>query len=453
MKNNKLATMPIPKLITTMSLPVIFSMIVQALYNIVDSIFVSNINEEALTALSLSFPVQMIIVAAFVGLGTGINSLISRRLGEKDTNGAILVSEHGFVISGFLYVFVAMIGLGLSFFFFDQFTDNQAVIGYGSTYIRIVMVFSFGSIITHAGMSSLQGSGEMVKPMIAQLIGAIANMILDPIFIFGWFGLPAMGVAGAAIATVTAQILAMVFILRELLTGNNIIKPDPKHFKLQPPIIREIIKVGLPSAVMQGLGSVMLGGMNLIVAGFGDSAIAVLGVYYRLQSLVFMPLFGLSIGTMPVVGFNFGAKNKARIKEAVRFSITVGLIFMSLCLLVFQTLPTILLGFFNASPEMLTIGIPAIRTISLIFPLFSVTVIFSSSFQAMGKAHYSLMVSVIRQLIVLLPAAYLLGRLGGVTYLWYAFIIAEVTGVIIVTITFIGTYFKATHQWTTPEHS
>jgi len=432
MKKNKMGIMPIKKLVITMSLPVIFSMMIQALYNFVDSLYVARINEQALTALGLAFPLQMIIIAVFVGLGVGINSSIARKLGEKDHETAVLVAEHGVLLGLILYVFVAVAGYFSAAYFFGIFTKDPQIIEYGIAYIRIVMVFSFGRILAQAGMSVFQGTGEMVKPMITQLIGAVVNIILDPILIFGWFGLPAMGVQGAAIATVFAQALSMIYVWGHLLLGNNIIKPNLKKFKAQGHIIKQIIVVGIPVALMQGLTSVMLIGFNFILSSYGDTAIAVLSAYFRLQSMVFMPVFGLSTGTLPIVGFNFGAKNKQRFDEAVKFSVIVAFVFMVFCLLVFQLMPETLLKLYKSSDEMMAIGLPAFKAISYMFPLVGISVILSTTFQALGKAHYSLAMTVIRQLVVLLPAAYLLSKYGGINAVWYAFLIAEIVGIIVV---------------------
>jgi putative MATE family efflux protein len=302
------------------------------------------------------------------------------------------------------------------------------------------MVFSFGRILAQAGMSVFQGTGEMVKPMITQLIGAVVNIILDPILIFGWFGLPAMGVQGAAIATVFAQTLSMIYVWGHLFFGNNIIKPNLKKFKAQGRIIKHIIVVGIPVALMQGLTSVMLVGFNFILSSYGDSAIAGLTVYFRLKTMVYMPIFGLSTGTLPIIGFNYGAKNKQRFNEAVKFSLTVALVFMMLCLAIFQLFPIMLLKLYKSSDEMMTIGLPAFKTISLMFPFVGVSIILSTTFQALGKATYSLIMTVIRQLLVLLPAAYLLSKYLGIDALWFSFLIAEVIGFIVVLLMYKSIY-------------
>lgn len=457
MENNKMGYKPIPGLITKMSLPVIFSMLIQALYNVVDSIFVSRVSEEALTAVSLAFPMQIIVIAAFVGLSTGISSAMSRKLGAKDHDAAMQVAEHGILIAAILFVCVAVggyfvatplfQGFSIGRFDFNGFTQNQEIINYGISYVQIVMVFSFGSIFNQAGMSIFRGTGDMIKPMIAQLIGAILNIILDPILIFGWGKIPAMGVKGAAIATVTAQTIAMIYIWIELFGGKSIIKLKLKKFKLDMHILGQILAVGVPSAMMQGLASIMLFSMNFILSRFGDSSIAVMGVYFKIQSMVFMPVFGLSIGTMPIIGFNYGAKNKDRIKKAIRFSIIAAVSFMFMCLIIFQLFPKALLNMFNASNEMLAIGIPAFRTISFIFPLIAVTVILSTAFQALGKAYYSLIISIVRQLAILIPSAFILASFANVDLVWFAFILAEFIGAILTVLLFTTVYKKSVSKF------
>lgn len=441
---------PIPQLVIGMALPTIFAMIIQALYNVVDGIFVARISEtdkSGFTAVSLAFPVQLVVVAVFVGLGVGLNALISRRLGERNPDGAVLVAENGIMITGIVYAIIAILGVVLAKPFVSLFSDNEAVIQQGTTYIRIIMLFSFGRIFASTGINILRGTGEMVIPMIAMLIGAVMNILLDPIMIFGYFGLPAMGVKGAALATIIAQILSMLFVWGKLLLGDNLIKLDLKHFKPQREVIRQILIIGIPVSIMQGIGSIMLIGFNLILARFGAVAIDVMGGYFRLQSLVFMPVFGLATGTMPIIGFNFGARNKQRMSEAIRFSTVVAVAFMSLCFLVFQLFPEMLLSIYDPGPEMLAAGIPAFRAISLVFPLIGATILLNTAFQALGQAHFSLITSVVRQLAVLLPAAWLLSLSGDLNNVWYAFIIAEVVGLILVVAIFRKVYHQSTAGW------
>lgn len=439
MSENKMGTKPIPKLIITMAIPVIFSMLVQAFYNVVDSFYVAKVSEDSLTAVTLAFPIQMIIIASFVGLGTGINSAISRKLGERDEESAVMVAEHGVFIGLILYVMVAVIGLLLNRSFFGIFTDTPEIIDGSIQYIRIVTVVSIGAIMTQAGMNVLRGTGDMIRPMLAQLLGAVMNILLDPIFIFGKYGVPALGIRGAAIATVMAQILSMVFIWTLIFKGgNNVLKLHLKGFRFDLRIVKEILTVGLPSFIMQGLASIMLLGMNLILSVYGDAAITVMGIYFRMQSMVFMPVFGLSIGTLPVVGYNYGARNVERLKKAVHFSATVAFIFMTLCFLVFQFMAPQLVQIFSPSQEVLETGTIAFRAISFMFPFVSISIILATSFQGIGKAYYSMMLSIIRQLVVLLPTAYILSKYATLDHVWYAFVIAEVVG----TVTAILIWFK-----------
>lgn len=439
--------MPIPKLILTMALPAIISMMVQAMYNIVDSVFVSRISVEALTAVSLAFPIQLVLISAFVGLGIGINSSVSRKLGEGDIETATNIAEHGYLLALFLYIFVATLGVLFVDDFFRMFVDNPTTLKYSTDYARIILLFSFGRIFAQAGMSILQGSGEMVKPMKAQLIGAISNIILDPILIFGLFGFPALGVKGAAIATVTAQFLSMLYVFFTIFSKKDYIKINLRKFKYSKIIIKGIVFVGLPAAIMQGMVAIMLTGMNWILADLNTTSVAVLGIYYKLQSLVFMPVFGISQGTMPVVGFNYGAKNKERILGALKFAGAMALIYMTIGLMVFQLFAEPLLGVFNSTGEMLEIGLVAFRRISLMFPFAAVTIIMSTAFQGMGKAHYSMIVTFVRQLVVLLPLAWIFGNVFGIDILWYSFLIAEIVGFILAMYFFRRTYTHAILSW------
>ena len=444
---NKMGTMPIPKLIMTMSLPAIISMMVQALYNFVDSLFVAQIGEQALKAVSLAFPIQLILISAFVGLGIGINSSVSRKLGEGDYKTAVNIAEHGYILAGALYVLVALLGIFFVDDFFSWFTTDEVVLSYGVSYARIILIFSFGRIFAQAGMSILQGSGEMKKPMVAQLIGAIVNIILDPIMIFGLFGFPRLGVTGAAIATVTAQFISMLYVFFVLFKGENYITLDLKNFKYQSRIVRKILLVGLPAAIMQGLVAVMLTVLNKTLSDIDETAVAVLGIYYRLQSLVFMPVFGISQGTMPVIGYNFGAKNKKRLTSSLKFSGLLALSYMMLGFIVFQLLTEQLLMMFNSTDAMLAIGMVAFKRISLMFPLVAINIVISTSFQGMGKAHYSMIVTFLRQIIILLPLASYLGHTYSLDALWYSFVIAEFVGLLLAVYYYQKVYRSTLHTW------
>lgn len=452
-EQNKLGIMPIPRLLLTMSLPAIFSMIIQALYNVVDSIFVAQLGEASLTAVSLAFPIQIVIISCFVGMGVGINSSISRRLGEHKKAEAENVSEHGFVVALFLAIAIGLMGYLVAQPFIGLFTDDAAIIAQGRDYIMVVTVFSFGSIFTQAAFATLQGSGEMIKPMIGQIIGAISNIILDPIMIFGLLGMPALGVKGAAIATVIGQLLAMLYILLVLFRGkNNLLKLDFARFSFQPKIIKDIVVVGLPAAIMQGLGSVMITGYNLILSGFGMSAVAVFGVYFRIQSFIFMPVFGLGQGAMPIFGFNFGAKNKSRFNETLKVAGSAALAIMVVGTIIFWLFPQQLLIPFNPSQEMKDIAVHCFRSISLGFPIAGVSIMISTSFQAMGKAYISMIASFIRQIVCLLPISWFLSQIGGLELVWYGFVIAEVVCIVYQLFMFKRLESQIMDQWAVPEN-
>ncbi len=426
-KKNKLGIVPIPKLLFSMSIPAIISMMIQALYNVVDSIFVAQIGEEALTAVSLAFPIQMIIISSFVGLGIGINSAISRRLGQNKKSEAANVAEHGFLLAMLIAAVLGIMGFFTAETFISLFTDNANIIDQGRAYLMIVTAFCFGSFITQAAYSTLQGSGEMIQPMVGQIIGAVANIILDPIMIFGWLGFPALGVTGAAIATVIGQLLGMAYMLLVIFKSDkNFLELNYQVFHYDPKIVKDIFKVGLPAAIMQGLASLMITGYNLILAGFGMSAVAVFGVYFKIQSIIFMPIFGLGQGAMPIFGFNFGAKNRGRFNETLKVAVTAALTIMMIGTLLFWIFPAQIMMAFNPTAEMTAIGINCLRSISLAFPLAGISIMLSVSFQAIGKAYVSMIASFIRQMIVLLPVTYLLALAGGLDLVWYGFFISEI---------------------------
>ena len=428
----------IPKLIVAMAIPGIISMLVQSLYNIVDSIFVASISEQALTALSLAFPIQIIIIALFVGLGIGLNSVISRRLGEKNTDEAINTAEHGFLLGLILWAILAVVGIFVPRWFFSLFTSDPVIIEYATQYTTIILLFSFGLIFAQVCMSIMQATGDMVSSMKIQLTGAIVNLILDPIFIFV-FGL---GVKGAAIATVIGQVMAMLFAFYLMFKRDKGLKLNLRKFHFNPKITKNILSVGLPAMIMQGLGSVMLAGINFILGGFNETSIAVFGAYFKVQSLIFMPVFGLSQGTMPVIGYNFGAKNKRRVLDAVKFSSTVAFCIMAFGTIVFQFFPGLLLKMFSSTPEMMKIGLPAFRILSAAFPVAGVLILFSTAFQAIGDAYKSMIMSFVRQIVVLLPAAWLLSRSLNEIGVWVSFPIAEVSCLILTAVFAVRTYNK-----------
>ena len=428
---NKMGTMPIDKLLFSMAWPAILSMTINSLYNIVDSIFVSRVGEEALTAVSIVTPIQFLIIALSVGSGVGINSLIARRLGAGRQKDADKAASTGIFIGILNYLVFLFIGLFLAKPFVAGYAEpGTYIFEAGCTYLSIVCIGSVFINIQVVIEKILQSTGNMVGPMACSLTGAAVNIILDPILIFGWFGLPEMGVAGAAIATVTGQLTGLLVGLAILIRGEHLVNIQLKGFRLDWKIVRDIYKVGLPSIVMQSIASVMTIGYNAILVAYSTTAVAVLGVYFKIQSFVFMPVFGLTQGAMPIMGYNFGARDRKRLmdtyKEAMKFAVIV----MLLGMLLFQFAPNHLLGLFDASPEMLEIGVPALRIISICFLPAAYGIVTGTLFQATGHGVYSLCVSIIRQLCGILPIAYILIRIGGVALSWASFPLAELLGVI-----------------------
>jgi len=430
---NKMGVMPIPALLMSMALPAIISMVVQAMYNVVDSIFVAQVSENALTAVSLAFPVQMIIVSCSVGMGVGINSGISRRLGEHRQKDAENIAEHGFLMAAIISVVLAVLGGLFSRNFAMLFTQSPEIVTGCADYLFICCVFCFGGVVTQAGFSTLQGSGEMIQPMIGQLIGAITNIILDPIMIFGLFGTPAMGVRGAAIATVTGQILAMVYVLLVVkFRKKNILKLDMKNFTYSGEIMRDILAVGLPAAIMQGISSFMVTIYNLILAPYGTTAMAVFGVFFKVQSFVFMPVFGLCQGAMPIYGYNYGARKRERFLENAKVACAISECFMIAGVLLFQLLPVQIFHMFNASDAMMSVGVQCFRVISLSFFTAGIGIPLSNSFQAVGKAYISMFSSFLRQMILLLPFSWLFSTLWGLDWVWMGFVVADALNLIFI---------------------
>lgn len=427
-KENKMGVMPIDKLLISMSLPMMISMLVQALYNIVDSIFVSQINEYALRAVSLAFPIQSLMIAVAVGTAVGINAFLSKTLGEKDFEKANIIAKNGVFIELVSYVVFALIGIFVSGPFFASQTDIPEVREYGVTYLTICCVASIGIFMQTTYERLLQSTGKTFYTMITQGVGAIVNLILDPILIFGLFGLPRMGVAGAALATVIGQIIAAILAFVFNMKYNHEIHVTFKKFKPNGHLILQIYAVGAPSIVVQAIGSVMTYGMNLILASFG-AAQTVFGVYFKLQSFIFMPVFGLNNGMVPIIAYNYGAGHKDRVIKTLKSSIKYGVGIMLVGLIVMELFPAQLIGLFNATPELLVIGVPALRIICLSFLFAGFCIIVGSVFQALGNGIYSMVVSVARQLCVLLPVAYLFSLSGDVNLIWWSFPIAEIASV------------------------
>lgn len=423
-QENKMGVMPINKLLITMSLPMMISMLVQALYNIVDSIFVSQINEYALRAVSLAFPIQSLMIAVSVGTAVGINAFLSKTLGQKQYDKANIIATNGIFIEVVSALVFALVGLFVSRPFFLSQTDIPQVQEYGTTYLTICCCAGIGIFLQTSFERILQSTGKTVYTMITQGTGAVVNLILDPILIFGYFGLPRMGVAGAAAATVTGQIVAATLAIIFNLKCNKEIHLSFKGFRPNLHLIGQIYKVGAPSIVVQAIGSVMTYGMNLILAAFG-AAQTVFGVYFKLQSFIFMPVFGLNNGMVPIVAYNYGAGKRERVIQTMKSSIMFAVGIMLTGLVVMELFPAQLLGFFNATEELLVIGVPALRTICLSFCFAGYCIVVGSVFQALGNGIYSMVVSIARQLCVLLPVAYLLSLSGNVNMIWWAFPIAE----------------------------
>lgn len=425
---NKMGYMPEGKLLLNMSLPMMLSMLVQAMYNIVDSIFVSRISEDALTAVSLAFPLQSLMIAIAAGTGVGVNALISRALGEKRQDKVDQVASNGLFVYALSYIAVAILGILVvrPFYTMQTGVGQENILELGVTYLSIVMVFSFGLFAQFIFERMLQATGRTVFTMISQMVGAIINIILDPILIFGLFGFPKLGIAGAAVATVAGQIIAAIIGCIYNMKKNPDVHVSFKGFRPNGKIIGEIYMIGVPSIIMQSIGSVMTTGMNLILMGLSSTSAAVFGVYFKLQSFFFMPVFGLNNGLIPIISYNYGARNKKRMINTMKYGYMVALFFLLLGFAAFELIPKQLLLLFDASIDMLAIGIPALRIIGIHFLIAWFCIVTGTLFQAVGSAVYSMYVSLARQLVVLLPAAYILAKLGGLAWIWWSFPIAEV---------------------------
>lgn len=443
-KENKMGIMPVRKLIITMSLPMMVSMLVQALYNIVDSIYVAQLSESALTAVTLAFPLQNLMIALGSGTGVGVNALLSTSLGQKRFDRSDKAANTGLLLTFFNFIVFLLVGLFLAGPFVRTQTDVTEIVNMSETYLRIVTCFSFGLFFQMTFERLLQSTGLTVFSMISQALGAVINIILDPIMIFGMFGMPALGVAGAAYATVIGQIIAACTGLVLNLKYNREITFSV-HSILHPegPTVRRIYSVGVPSILMMSIGSVMTYLMNRILIGFSTTAAAVFGVYFKLQSFFFMPVFGLNNGLIPVLAYNYGAKKKDRITEALKFAVEVAFGIMILGTIIMNVMPQTLLGMFNASEEMMQIGTAALHIISFHFPIAAVCIVMGSIFQAFSKSTYSLIISIARQLVVLIPAAWLLSLTGKVTNVWWCFLIAETASLALSAVFFRKLYREA----------
>ena len=430
LKENKMGVMPVGKLLVNMALPMIISMIVQALYNVVDSIYVSQISESAVTALSLAFPVQNMQIGFATGIGVGINSLLSKSLGEKNQEAANRTAGNGIILMFIVTVAFMIFGVvGVRPYFEMQSSVAETVEG-GIAYTQICCLFVLGSFMQILSERLLQATGRTMLTMVTQAAGAITNIILDPVFIFGWFGIPAMGVAGAAVATVIGQWVGALLGLYFNEKHNPDVQFGWRYAKLDKNIVGGILTVGIPSIIMNGIGSVMNFGMNQILQGFTETATSVFGIYFKLQSFFFMPLFGINGATISIIAFNYGARKPERIVKTLKLACVSALALMTTGLLVFQFAPDLLLGMFNPSDAFLEIGRSCLRTISWCFPVAAVSIALGASFQAMGNGIYSTITSLCRQMLVLLPAAYLLSLTGDVNMVWLAYPIAEIASAV-----------------------
>ena len=429
---NKMGVLPVKRLIVSISFPMMISMLVQAMYNIVDSIFVAQIEERALTAVTLAFPMQNLMISVAAGTGVGINALLSRSLGEKKQDSVDGAANNGvlvIIISALAFVFIGLFGAKA---FISGQSADPVIVSYGSSYLGIVSCFAMPLFLQITFERLLQSTGRTLLSMVSQITGAVINIIFDPILIFGYFGFPRLGVTGAAIATIFGQSIATCIGIYFNIKHNPEVNLSIKRiFRPKSEYIKPIYMVGVPSMLMMSIGSVMTYAMNVILGKFSDTATAVFGVYFKLQSFFFMPVFGLNNGLIPVIAYNFGARKKERIQEALKFSIVLAVVIMTVGTVLFQLLPTALLGFFQASDSMIEIGVPALRIISLSFPIAGASIMLVSTFQAFSKSMNSLIVSVGRQLVVLIPAAWLLSLTGNVINVWWAFPIAEVMSFVI----------------------
>ena len=426
-----MGVMPENKLLFTMALPLILSMLVQACYNIVDSIFVAMLSEDALTAVSLAFPMQTVMISVGVGTGVGINALLSKSLGEKNQALANKAANNGIFLALCSFLVFVIIGIvAVRPFYMVQVSQNMKIVEDGVIYLRICCCCSIGLYLQIAFERVMQGTGMTVFTMVTQMTGAIINIILDPIFIFGVGFFPQLGVAGAAVATCIGQCVACVVgIILNQKKNHGISVSLSQVFHPDRKIIGRIYSVGIPSIIMSAIGSVMTFCMDLILVTFTTTAVAVFGVYFKLQSFFFMPVFGMNNALVPIMAYNYGARKKSRMMKTLKLGICYALCFMVVGLILFETIPNVLLGFFSASDQMLDIGIPALRIIGFHFPIAAISIVLITSLQALGHAFYSMLVSMGRQLLVLLPAAYILSKVGGLSAVWWSFLIAELMSV------------------------
>lgn len=425
-QENKMGVMPVNRLLLTMSGPMMISMLIQALYNVVDSMFVSYISESALTAVSLAYPMQNLMIAVATGTGVGINALLSRNLGEKNFPMVNRTAGNAIFLGLISYVVFALVGLFGSRIYFTVQVRDPEIIQMGQDYLSVILILSIGCFGQVLLSRLLQSTGKTFYSMVIQMVGAVLNIILDPIMIFGLLGFPAMGVAGAALATVISQVVGTLMGLYYNLRKNPEIQFSLNQLRPSAPIIARIYSVGVPSILLQTVSSLLIFGLNQILVAFSETATAVYGVYFKLQGFAFLPIIGMNNGMVPIIAYNYGAKKPERILQTIKLAITYALIIMVVAVAVFQIFPTQLLGFFQASPEMLEIGVPALRILSLCFIIGGFTIVSSSVFQALGRGLLSMSISIFRQLVLVLPLAYFFSLTGKLEMVWWAFPVAEV---------------------------
>lgn len=430
-KENIMGTKKVMPLLISMSVPPMISMLIQALYNIVDSMYVARVSEDALTAVSIAFPLQNLIIAVSCGFGIGLNSCVARALGAKDEREVTSAATHGFILSGFHWLLFVLMGIFVTGPFLQGFTNSPEIYEMSCQYTRIVLCFSIGSMYHLYAEKLFQATGSMVLPMIFQGVGAILNIILDPIFIFGWFGIPAMGVQGAAIATVASQIFAAVLSMVFFLKKCTAVRICLKDFRMEKTMIGKLYTVGIPSAIMMSLPSVLVAALNSVLAAFSATAIAVFGLYIKIQTFVYMPANGVIQGMRPIMSYNYGAGNRKRMKETLKASLEAAGVIMALGTLLFMAFPQMIMKLFDANEEMMSIGVPMLRMIAAGFLISTVGCVLSGAFEALGKGVQSLVVSLLRQLLVIIPLSMVLSRVMGIYGVWITFPIAELAAAVI----------------------
>lgn len=437
-ENNKMGTKPVLPLLMSMAFPPMLSMLIQSLYNIVDSMFVARYSQDALTAVSLAFPLQNLVLAVSVGTGVGVSSYIARRLGAKDKNAANAAVTHGFILSGIEYIITVILAFTIVRPFFTMFTHSENIVELACDYIVVIMVGSFAQIFHIMVEKILQSTGQMIIPMILQALGAVINIILDPIMIFGLYGFPKLGVRGAAIATVIGQICSMTLSLLVFFLGKHDVKIVIHKFKFKLSVVKQIYSVGIPSMMMMALGSVLVTALNSILIRFSELAVSVFGVYFKLQTFVFMPVSGINQGAMPIMGYNFGARYRKRLTAVLRWSLLIAVLIMAAGTILFQTCGEPILLMFKANEDMLSMGVQALRIISISYIPSAIGIIMSTLFQAVGRGGNSLLIFLMRQLIVIVPVAYVFSEVFGLAGIWWSFPVAEVVSAVVAVILYLN---------------